>query len=71
MLARKVGNLGKVVDGERGQLNAVEKDNGTSTDCEKMQSGARNGKETSVEDELTSFFASASVATCVKQKKDE
>lgn len=69
MLARKVGNLGKVVDGERGQLNAVEKDNGTSTDCEKMQSGARNGKGTSVEDELTSFFASASVATCVKQKK--
>lgn len=69
MLARKVGNLGKVVDGERGQLNAVEKDNGTSTYCEKMQSGARNGKGTSVEDELTSFFASASVATCVKQKK--
>ncbi len=69
MLARKVGNLGKVVDGERGQLNAVEKDNGTSTECQKKQSGARNGNGTSVEDELTSFFASANVAKCVKQKK--
>jgi hypothetical protein len=69
MLSRKVGNLGKVVDGERGQLNAVEKDNGTSFDGDKEQSGARNGRGTSVEDELTSFFASANVTTCGKQQK--
>jgi hypothetical protein len=63
MLARKVGNLGKVVDGERGQFDAVERENDTSSDGEKWQSRARNGKGTSVEDELMSFFASSSVAT--------
>ena len=70
MLARKVGNLGKVVDGEKGQLDAVERENGASSDSEKLQSRARNGKGISVEDELMSFFASSSVATtCGKQTK--
>ncbi|KAL3817457.1 hypothetical protein ACHAXA_001464 [Cyclostephanos tholiformis] len=69
MLARKVGNLGKVVDGERGQLDAVERENDASSDGEKSQSRARNCKGTSVEDELMSFFASSTIATCGKQTK--
>jgi hypothetical protein len=53
MLSRKVSNLGRVVDGERGQLNAVEQEiNGER----KMSSR----KGASVEDELVSFFATNS-----------
>ena len=60
MIARKVGNLGKVVDGERAKLNAVEKDNIPSN---KEKAGA------SVEEELTTFFASSNLSPAKRQKK--
>ena len=60
MIARKVGNLGRVVDGERAKLNAVEKDNDVGP---KQTNGA------SVEEELTTFFANSGVSSAKKQKK--
>lgn len=62
MLARKVGNLGRVVDGERAKLNAVEKDNDSSSNGDKKQSSG-SGKGASVEDELSSFFAKSNVSS--------
>ena len=60
MIARKVGNLGRVVDGERAKLNAVEKDNDV---------GPKQTNSASVEEELTTFFASSGVSSAKKQKK--
>jgi hypothetical protein len=61
MLSRKVGNLGRVVDGERGQLNAVEQE----VDGEGSISSRKGA---SVEDELVSFFATNSNVEARKQK---
>lgn len=56
MLSSKVGNLGRVVDGERGRMDAVEKEAG-----EKHQYSTPTGGKgaTSVEEDLSSFFASS------------
>jgi len=63
MIAHKVGNLGRVVDGERGKgLNAVE---------EKVDASSKGGTKNnnvSVEEELSSFFASSNVSSSKKQK---
>lgn len=62
MLGRKVGNLGRVVDGERGKgLNAVEK--------EVESSSKRNGSQSGVsaEEDLASFFAGESPAAGPKK----
>lgn len=64
MLGRKVGNLGRVVDGERGKgLNAVERDAGASS----PDGGDANA--VSVEEELSSFFASSTVSSSGKPGK--
>lgn len=63
MLARKVGNLGKIVDGERGQLNAVEQ-----ADDERILSGVGIGKGDSVENELVTFFASSNIAAAGRHR---
>ncbi|KAL7551913.1 hypothetical protein ACHAWF_015118 [Thalassiosira exigua] len=53
MLGRKVSSLGRVVDGGKVRLNAVERDAGAPSD------GKKRGTA-SVEEELSTFFASAS-----------
>ena len=60
MLVRKVGNLGRVVDGERVRLNAVQKEAGAS-----VNGGKGN---VSVEEELSSFFASSTVSGAKQSK---
>ncbi|KAL7430224.1 hypothetical protein ACHAXH_001502 [Discostella pseudostelligera] len=53
MLSSKVGNLGRVVDGERGQLDATENELD-----HKLATPRRTGAS-SVEEDLSSFFASS------------
>ncbi len=65
MLSSKVGNLGRVVDGERGQLDAVEKD----VDRQ-FVTPRRNGSSSSVEEDLTSFFASSKKSSGTKRNTD-
>ena len=62
MLSSKVGNLGRVVDGERGQLGAVEKDFD-----QQFATPRRNESSSSVEEDLTSFFASSKKSSGTKR----
>lgn len=64
MLSSKVGNLGRVVDGERGQLDALEKD----VDCQ-FATPRRSGAS-SVEEDLSSFFASSKKSSAAKTNTD-
>jgi len=64
MLGRKLGNLGRVVDGERGKgLNAVERN------IEASPNNVGEKKSVSVEEELSSFFASSNVSSAGKPSK--
>ena len=67
MLGRKVGNLGRVVDGKRLGLNAVERQSGVASDGtnhgdRKAQSGV------SAEEDLVSFFASSNPVSASEPK---
>ncbi|KAL3804483.1 hypothetical protein HJC23_002522 [Cyclotella cryptica] len=65
MLGRKVGNLGRVVDGQRGKgMNAV--------DAEKIETGIRMTSKqhaVSAEEDLASFFANACSALPERKKR--
>mmetsp|Transcript_10438 Transcript_10438/g.21657 ORF Transcript_10438/g.21657 Transcript_10438/m.21657 type:complete len:1175 (+) Transcript_10438:84-3608(+) len=63
MLGRKVNTLGRVVDGERKGLNAVEQTSeGVSQSCNNRQTGV------SAEEELSLFFARENTSSAMKTK---
>jgi len=65
MLSSKVGNLGRVVDGERGQLDATE------NEVDRKLATPRRTGASSVEEDLSSFFASSKKSSSAAKRSTD